>query len=372
MQPLSVAPTRRRRGQRGNAVVVVLPFGVLLGFSALALDVGLIRVVDVQLQAALDAATLSAVSELDGTEASITRAYDTAKTIASLNYVLQRPLSLDAGDVVVGAYDRALDTFDPYDTGDDPALVNAVRIHHALPPIAAVLSGVTFGVSAHSRASRSMSVRDLASGPASSARCSLPLAIPTCHLNGLAPGTNPPSLTFTFNPTPTDSIAWGDPRGNPSSNAIRDRLLDPCSVEIEVGDAMYVNEGVHNSANHLLVDILNGDAPGRTPWDTALYGSIPLQRIPESDVNPSDYGHVFEGPVALVDAGPDCSAVSFTGSLPVVQIAWASIHDVSDSANPKFLRIQLDVVNPHEIWGEGEPGGVGNVLAPGAPALAGW
>jgi hypothetical protein len=361
-----------RTKKRGNAVVVILPFGVLLGFSALALDVGLIRVVDVELQTALDAASLSGVSELDGTDAGITRAAATAITIASLNEVLTQPVVLTAADVHVGAYDRATDTFDEYDVGEDTLLVNAVRIDHALPPIAAVLSGLPFGIAQHSRTSRSMSVRELEAGPATSARCSLPLAIPDCHLAGLPPGENPPSLTFTFNPTPTDSIAWGDPRANPNSNDIRDRLIDPCSVTLEVGDPMYVNEGVHNSALQTMKDILNGDAPGRDTWDSALYDTIPGQMLPDSTVDPADYNSTYEGPVALVDGGPDCSAVSFTGSLPVTQIAWAVVHDVSDQGGNKFLRIQLDVVHPHEVWGETDPGAVGNVTAPGEPGLAGY
>ena len=56
----------------------------------------------------------------------------------------------------------------------------------------------------------------------------------------------------------------------------------------------------------------------------------------------------------------------------ITQIAWAVIHDVSDAGGNKFLRIQLDVVNPHEIWGESDPSAVGNVAAPSEPALAGW
>jgi hypothetical protein len=368
---MSPTSTRSRTKKRGNAVVVILPFGVLLGFSALALDVGLIRVVDVELQTALDSASLSGVSELDGTDAGIARAEATAITIASLNEVLTQPVVLTAADVHVGAYDRLLDTFDEYDPGEDPLLVNAVRIDHALPPIAAVLSGLPFGIAQHSRDSRSMSVRELNAGPATTARCSLPLAIPDCHLAGLPPGDNPPPLTFTFNPTPTDSIAWGDPRANPNSNDIRDRLINPCSVSVEVGDPMFVNEGVHNSAVQTMKDILNGDAPGRDTWDSGLYGTIEPP-FSGSTVDPTDYGHTYEGPVALVDAGPNCSAVSFTGSLPVTQIAWAVVFDVSDSGGNKFLRIKLDVVNPHDVWGETDPGAVGNVSAPGEPGLAGY
>lgn len=364
-------PVHKRR--RGNATIVVISFGVLLGFTALALDVGLIRLVDTELQAALDSASLSAVSELDGTDDGITRAHATAINIAAQNLVLGAPVSLVASDVVIGAYDRATDTFDPYDAGDDTQLVNAVRVNHTLPPVAAIMSQIPFGVSSHTRAGRSMSLRDFAGKPASSTSCFLPLAIPDCHLAGVPLGSNPPPMTFTFSPSPTDAIAWADPAGNPSSAAIQSRIVDPCSATIETGDPIYVNEGVHNVALQTIKDIINGVGPvGRSSWDVASYGGIMAQDI-DSTVNPADYTHTFEGPVAIVDGGTDCSAVSFTGTLPITGIGWAVIYDVSDQGGNKFLKIQLDLVKPHDIWGETDDDATGpNVTAPSPPALARW
>ena len=81
------------------------------------------------------------------------------------------------------------------------------------------------------------------------------------------------------------------------------------------------------------------------------------------------HDHLLEGPVALVDAGDDCSDVDFTGSLPMTGIAWAMIFDVKSSGSPKVLQVQLDVTTEHEIWGEVDTTLEGNVLSNGEPTL---
>lgn len=352
--------------------MVVLMFGTLLGFTALSVDIGLIRVAATEMQASLDSASLSGAGELDGTLGGIERARTTAFEIAALNLVLRNPVTLSDQNVEIGTYDAALDTFTLFSAGDDPLPVNAVRIVHVAPPLAPVLGGVAFGVRAYPLAGSTLAIRPRAAGPAGSSECFLPLAIPDCHLAGVAPGTNPKPLTFTFNPSPTDSIAWGNPAANPNTSFISDQLADPCAGEnVEVGDLMQVNEGVHNAANHTIADILNGASPDPTFWDNALYGAPPLQD-PSSAVSLATYGrNTLEGPIALVDGGTDCSAVSFSAAMRVTGIGYAIIVDVVEAGADKKIVVQLDLVNPHEVFGTVDEDASGkNVLATGDPSLA--
>ncbi|MEZ4236658.1 MAG: pilus assembly protein TadG-related protein [Myxococcota bacterium] len=364
------------RERRGNVTMVALLFGTLLGFSALSVDVGLIRVAGTEIQVVLDAAALSGASTLDGTEAGIDRARSVAVDVASRNNVLGQGVTLPAAEVVIGAWDPDTATFTAYRVGDDPATINTVRIAHTPPSFASGLGGVAFGAVGYTVDAQSMAMRELKAGPASSTKCFLPLAVPDCHLASAPPGANPPPMKFTFNPSPTDAIAWANPSANPNTAWIRDQLADPCAGgnEVRVGQNVQVNEGVHNSALQTVRDIIN--TTGVTTWDP-VYGPLPLRDgVSANDLATSDvtrYGHTLEGAVALVDGGPDCSAVSFSGPLRTTGIGWAVIYDVSAAGGDKNLWIQLDVVGEHDIWGDTDDAATGlNVLGVGTPELELW
>ena len=67
--------------QRGAALVyVTVMIGVLVGFAALAVDVGRITTTHTQARSAAEAAALAAASQLDGTGDAITRATNAAMT----------------------------------------------------------------------------------------------------------------------------------------------------------------------------------------------------------------------------------------------------------------------------------------------------
>ncbi|HEX4933787.1 MAG TPA: pilus assembly protein TadG-related protein, partial [Gemmatimonadaceae bacterium] len=286
--------------------------GTLLGFSALSVDIGMIRVSVTQLQAAVDAAALSGAAELDGTDGGISRAVSRAQEIAALNPVLDQVLAVPSADIQIGTWDADSGTFTLYNAGDDPSTVNAVIVDHTPPQIGSALGQLAFGLAGYNIQARSTAMRPTG-GKARSTKCFLPLAIPDCWLAGLPPGTNPPPFKFTFSPSPTDKIAWGDPDGNPNSNDIRDQLLGQCDHgAIEVGDPIYVNEGSHTSALQTIRDILNDVAPvDPDVWDTSVYGAQPLRlgtadtaNTPvQSSVTAANWGHTLEGPVALVNAG---------------------------------------------------------------------
>jgi hypothetical protein len=366
--------------RRGNVFVVGLMLGTLLGFSALSVDLGLIRVSQTQLQAAIDSAAMSGAGRLDGTSAGITAATSTAIAVAALNPVNGVALNVATSDVKVGTYDEDAKTFTVWDGISDPGPVNAVVVDHTPAQLKSILGGIAFGKTGYTIKAKGTAIRPVGSGAAASTKCFLPIAVPDCWVAGLAPGTNPPPFKFELSPSPTDDIAWGDPDGNPSTDDVRDQFLGACDhSEIAVDDPIYVNEGIHDSALQTVTGILNDMAAvAPTTWDTTLYGQVPARdgthanNRQVSEVLQRYWGNTIEGPVALVNAGSDCNNVSFTGSLSMTGVAWATLYDVSWNQVEKNVWIQLDTVNEHDIWGTVDKTKTGNVLAYGEPTLVNY
>jgi Flp pilus assembly protein TadG len=357
---------------------VGLSLTLLLGFGALSVDIGMIRLGTTQLQQTLDAAAISATSALDGTEEGIEEAIEIALEVAAANLVMDRTVTLASSDVVAGVWDADYGTFTAYTSGDDPAIVNAIRVSHAPPALVPGLGALAFGRTGYDIEAKAMSQRRLGAEIARSTQCYLPIAIPDCQLQGLASGTNPGPLTFTFAPSPTDAVAWGDPDANPNSNDLRDQLRGQCDYSmIELDQQIYVNEGNHTTAIKALDEILdvlnNGSVIMPDQWDTSLYGPLPT-RPSTSGVTASNWGNVLQGPVPLIDAGTDCGNVSFTGTKRITGIAWAMLFDVQDTTSNKYISVQLDVVNQHDIWGDNTTSGTSasNVRAPSDPELVSW
>lgn len=370
----------RKLSRRGNAVMSALLLGTVVGFTALSVDIGVTRVARTQLQTAVDAAAVSGAQELNGTAAGIALAEARAIEFASYNAVLGHTVALTTDDVDVGFYDAATRSFDPYTAGDDVSVVNAVRITESAAPVVPFLARVALGVGMLDVEATSLAQRPLAAGPAGETECFLPFAVPDCHLAGLAPGQNPPPFLFTFNPTPSDNVAWGDPDENPNTNEIRDQLMGMCDQgTIGVGEMMNVNEGEHTSAIQKIADILNGKTTAETvAWDPSLYGALPARdgihanTVAQSGVKPASWGQTLQGVVAFVDGGDDCDGVDFSGDMPITGFTWALVYDVKDTGSSKNVWIQVDVNADHQIWGDADENAVGdNVLGVGAAALGG-
>jgi hypothetical protein len=285
--------------------------------------------------------------------------------------------------VILGKWSPATQVFTPWD-GVDPTFVNALRIRHQDLPVPAGLGAVAFARSAYAVDARAMAFRPWAAGPLAQTPCFLPLAIPDCNVDDLEDGENPPPIKYTLSPTPSDNVAWGLPGSNPSSSNVRDQLAGQCSHQpVEVGDPLYVNEGLHTDALKEIAKILNGTS-GTQPslWDLAAYGSLPLRdgvyanALLESSVLPSRYGYTVEGPVPLVSGGDDDGcAVSYTGTMEITGFAWGVIYDVDARDTGKNLYIQIDRTKTHAVWGQttSDPETpTENVLGSGPPQFAAW
>ncbi len=104
-------PSFRRRAVTGAFVVVTLP--VLLGFAALAIDVGSIAAAKTELQNAVDAAVLAGVQDLNGEPPDAYAAEQSALNIIVGNLSYGYDYAQVVGFTVV-----EFGTLDPNPTGD--------------------------------------------------------------------------------------------------------------------------------------------------------------------------------------------------------------------------------------------------------------
>lgn len=371
-------PSHRR--ERGNAIIVGLSLFALLGFAAMAVDVGFTESSREEMQATIDASALSAVGELDGSDAGMTRAVTMAKNMALRNKVMQRPVTLEDDEIQLGVYEDGTFT-----VSSDAEVVNAIQITRASEPVTPFLSMAAFGASM-TYSVDALAQRPWAYGNAGSVDCYIPLAIPDCNLSGLSEGEFPDPLQLFFAPSPADNVAWGLGSGSPNDNDMRAQFNGQCDGgSLITGDPIYVDEGVHNSVTQEIGRIINGQgeaAPDEWPANIPGYTEPPTERQWRSNVRSNRYGYVIQGPVALVDAGnaacsPGGGNTSFTGSMDITGFTWAVVYDAKHSGAPgdeddgkQNVWIQLDPVNEYEVWGDFDPNATGgNVLGLGHAQL---
>ncbi len=359
-------------------MVLGLSMGTLLGFSALAVDIGMVRAAKTQLQVGVDAAVLGGVGYLDGTQAGVDLARSHTPVLAAHNDVLQQPISLGADDVQVGIYDPlSTPAFQVYVDGvHDPGEVNAVRVDHQPPNVRPGIAGIAFGRTGMTIDARAMAVRHKSAGPLKNSACFLPIAIPECALTGVPAGTNPAPMRVQFSPAPTDNVAWADIDNHPNTNELRNQLEGPCTNGVlEVGNTIHVSNGQNNAVLHKIADILN-DNTSVAPegWPTDVLGpvlardGVHANTSGSSAVSSSNFGNIIQGPIPIVDAG--CPNPSFTGEPEITGIAWAVLYDVDKKGGDKNIWVQLDFTTPFDIFGDVDPDATGpNTLGYGDPVL---
>ena len=377
----------RQNRRRGNAAITVISMTVLLGFGALAVDIGMVQVANAQLQAAVDAGALGGAGYLDRSPLGMVTAREKAVEIANMNVVPGGWL-LTLDDVQVGKY--AAGNFievtpAEFDTVD-PTLVNAVRVDSAVSDLQAIFGNAAFQQSSLSTTASSLSFRELADGPAGSMDCLLPFAIPECEFMEWQAGsmaTNPPPFKFMMSNANSDNIGWGNPFATPNATSIKDAIdgtgcHDGTMVELE--DDLYLGNGEVNSATKYLGDLLNGTGNvSPTEWPVNLIGGMPVRGGAfanpatgkgASDVAQANWGNVLQGPVALIDANNCTANYQFNGTAEITGFAYAYVYDVKTKGNPKNIFIQLDFINEYDIGGEADPDAVGNVVGFGPPLMA--
>ena len=369
------------RKRRGNASVVVFSLASLLGFSALTVDHGMVRVTHAQLQNAVDAAAYGGAVYLDRTNAGLSSAVNGAVRIGNANSTTFGTYQLTAADVKIGYYDDQWTFTEVTDFNTTtPEIVTSVQVSSSVPDITAVMSRVAFQIQSLQTSASAAVVRMPNSGVASSVPCYLPLAVPDCeYLDFAGSGSNPPPTWFFMSNNNVDNVGWGDPFTSPNTALIKNSLNDQCAQgDINVDEDMLVSNGQNTSAVQYIGNIMNGNgAITPEPWPTDDLGPIPsrttaniqagmVNSISDSFVGGSNWGNTIQGPVALVDVG-DCAVPQFTGSMAITGFTWAIIYDGSDTGSNKNLVIQLDFITERDVGGDISENAYGNITGLDTP-----
>ncbi|MCB9793576.1 MAG: Tad domain-containing protein [Alphaproteobacteria bacterium] len=356
-----------RRARRGGnySLIFALSFFVLLGFSALVVDIGYQRASSVQLQNIVDATVLGAANLLDYSDEGVVAARAAAIEIASANVVDGEPLELDPnelndpeGEIVFGVWDGA-----SFTASDDAGEVNALQVNKHLP-LDTRISLLTFGVRSINVNATSTAVLPDAEG-AGAVDCMIPLALADCMLD-LYTEEELQQIDLALNPAGIDNVGWARPQASPNASWLRGQIED-CEGEgeIAVGQSLGLQNGVVSSAMSSLASAINGSDES---WDTVNWGAQPSQAN-RSAV--SNYGNVFSGPIALFDGGSEyCEGGggSFNGFETITGFVWASVYDVvtSGPAAGKNVSVRLDFSVDHTFGTEGGGTNAGVVYVPPA------
>lgn len=356
----------QRRHRRGNAATLFASGVTLLGAAAFVVDIGFLYASQTELQTGVDAAALAGVGYLDGTQEGVSRAVDKAIEFGAKNTVLGDTLTIPAEAITTGRIEDR-----QFVASNVPEEITALSIDHTKVDVQPFFSAAVFGRESLAASVRSIAVRFPNRG-AGRVPCFLPLAVPDCIFDDPTNLGNIEDLELKLNSANQDNAGWADLDGNPTPGSINEALVGQCDRgDAQVGEDVYLNNGVINASLSEVAQVLNGQTTAETStWDSTRWGSLP-SRMSGSTVSASEYGqHVLEGPIVLFDAGPgNClESAQFNQSKPITGFAWAVVYDVDSHGSGKNIRVKLDLTNPYEAGTTG--GGLEtNVLAPGNGAL---
>lgn len=356
----------QRQHRRGNAATLFASATTLVAAAAFVVDIGFLYASQTELQTGVDAAALAGVAYFDGTQQGVDTAIAKAIEYGSMNTVLGDTLSIPTEAITAGRIED-----EQFVASNDPEEISALQIDHTKVDVQAFFSAAVFGRTKLGARASSVAVRYPGRG-AGRVPCYLPLAVPDCIFDDPSNLGQYENLELKLSSANQDNAGWADMEGNPTPGSINQGLLGQCDRgDANVGDPVYLNNGVINSSLSELKDVLNGSTTADTSaWDSSRWGNIPPQ-MSGSTVSNGSYGrNVLEGPIVLFDAGGgDCLAdTQFNRNKPITGFAWAVIYDVDSHGGGKNIRVRLDLTNPYE---EGTSGGGldTNVTAPGNGAL---
>lgn len=345
------------RHRRGNyAILLALCLSVMLGIMGIFLDASAASVTAAQLSNALEASAHAGVAALDGTGEGVERSQELALSVGALNFVGGSSLDLDPQlDLEYGQWDWEERRFLPT---NDPALIDALRVTHvdtSLRARYAALKGRTRQIVLDRGAIAAQRVE-----AAAAVDCYLPIAIPSCMLEGEGVEEELLGLTLRFNPAGADNVGWGRVGAHPDASWLSDQILD-CQQDgwAEVGDMLELDNGVKAS---VLSDLATALADEGETWDRSVWGEPPTQ-APRSALSRGAFGGVLEAALPVFESGPEyCEGGGgFTGSAPIVGFAWGGVYDVvtQGAAVDKNVFVRLDLSREHHVGTE--PGDALNV-----------
>lgn len=296
---------------RGQVLVLVaLSLIIILGFAALAIDIGYFHHTKNQLQGSADAAALAAVVKLDGGKTTAqTAARDAAVKLAGLNNAsgstvilwndYTQTLSKDKNDVTVGFWDNNVKT---YTTGTGGGTINAVQVRargtQKDPTGFPRIFGRIFDTT-----KQDIGAEAIAWTVPSGKNPTVPLCLNSCNGGIRTPLTGtPPGKRYYLTGNNTPKTAWTSWReSNSNRNNIEDYWTGTSSLPQKYcGEQIYTNNGniqvdlvmvsllvTANSTTHdvkgrqiygykTLVPVLNNCSGGADPGQSSGGGNSPL------------------------------------------------------------------------------------------------
>lgn len=350
-------PSRARERRASYLVLFVVMVAMLIGFAAIAVDLGILYLADSELGVATDAAAVAGASQIDGTGPGIAKARASAQSLAALNEVRNEAVGTPTQVLTFGLWNPETRTFS---ASTVPEEINAIRVESTWKDVPTPFASFAFGRATSDVHATAIAVRPPGE-PAGYTGCFLPVAIPKCVPDDVEAG-GLPYRKFQLSNDSNDTIAWAFPGGVNAQN-VSDALAAAARGEcltkmVKVGDPIDLQNGVVASNLHLLRDLLrnNDDL-----WDDELWGPKPPQD-PYSSFPPVQYPTTgtIQGAVPVIADGGNCSAVKFTQSAPIVQLTWGVIFDVYDGPGQhKGIQVFVDLEHDFDVPGGGT--GPGNV-----------
>ncbi|MCB9684226.1 MAG: hypothetical protein H6738_00255 [Alphaproteobacteria bacterium] len=335
-------------------------FPMLVGFTALVVDVGTLYLANAELAVATDAAALAGASHIDGTDDGVTRAGQSARSVAAMNNVRGSSVTAPTQVLQFGLWDTETRTFTP---SMDAEEINALRVESIWKDVPTPFASFAFRSAASDVRADAIALRPPGE-PAGWTACFLPIAIPQCIPDDVASGGSALRQLILSNDS-SDNAAWAYPGGVNASDvgdALDAAARGEC-VEVDivrVGDPLALQNGVAATNLHAIRALLRDSV---SEWDVDLWGPKPPQDA-NSSIPVAQYANtgVLQGVVPVIDDGGNCSAIKFVHEAPITQLTWGVVYDVFDGPGThKGVSVFLDLEHDFTVPGGGT--GPGNVLS---------
>lgn len=351
------------RSRRGNfAIIIGISLTALLGMGALAIDSSYAFFVRQQAINAADAAALAGSLAIDGTDDGLELAADRAIAMANANLAAGHEVELSGEDIEFGVWDDETRTLIP---SDDAEEIDAIAVRARIET-QSLMGEAAFGHSIESVSGRAVALA--AEARADTVDCFLPIAIPSCLIEGAGGPEAAQDIDMVLNPPGADNVGWARPDGNPNASWLKDQIRD-CEYagEVEIGDTVDLGNGVVASAmKELATAIEDSD----TSWDGETWGAMPPQEG-KSAVSGAMYGNTWEAPALVFDDDSYCGGGGrWNGSATLSGFVGVSVYDVvtKGKAEEKTIKVRVDTTRTHKV-GKGSGGPSWGVSAAGGGRL---
>ncbi|MCO4745866.1 MAG: hypothetical protein KC912_13815 [Proteobacteria bacterium] len=233
---------------------------VMLGFTAIGVDVGWQRLAMTQLANAADAGAHAGAMLLDGTDAGVTAAELRALSIAQANKVHGSSVALDSADIVVGRYDVVGEndctnndgcwtemggTPTGYASGTNHPAVTAIDANAvyvgAQEDVTTIFAGFPFGKSSVTAANYAIARLPIVEQPG--IPCAFPMSIPECSMTDWMDEAPCGSLIrMQWSPAGSDNVGWSYTGGG-GANTIKNALATVDGDCTNAHDADDIDDG---------------------------------------------------------------------------------------------------------------------------------